>query len=93
MEGFRQGVDYFYSPKNANEVIDILLKASNAPRDDVAKTYTYYRGIKMFDRVGAITADDAHAIVQLLHDQGDLSMGAETAMARAVTPGITVTGP
>jgi ABC-type nitrate/sulfonate/bicarbonate transport system substrate-binding protein len=92
LDGFRQGVDYFYNPKNADEVIDILQKASNAPRADVAKTYTYYRGIKMFDRVGAITADDAHAIVQLLHDQGDPSVGAESALARAVTPGITVTG-
>ena len=93
MDGFRQGVDYFYDPKNADEVIDILQKASNAPRADVAKTYSYYRDIKMFDRVGPITADNAHAIVQLLQDQGDLSVGAETAIARAVTPGITVTGP
>ncbi len=77
---------------NADEVIDILQKASNAPRVDVAKTYNYYRDIKMFDRVGPITAANAQAIVQLLQDQGD-SVSAETAIARAVTPGITVTGP
>jgi hypothetical protein len=46
----------------------------------------------MFDPVGPITADNAQAIVQLLRDQGDLSLDAETAIARAVTPGITVTG-
>jgi hypothetical protein len=47
----------------------------------------------MFDRVGPITAASAHAIVQLIQDQGDLSVSADTAIARAVTPGITVTGP
>jgi NitT/TauT family transport system substrate-binding protein len=93
LDGFRRGVDYFYDPKNADEVIDILQKASNASRADVVKTYNYYRDIKMFDRVGPITAANAHAIVQLLQDQGDVSVNAETAIARAVTPGITVTGP
>lgn len=93
LDGFRQGVDYFYDPKNADEVIDVLQKASNAPRADVAKTYSYYRDIKMFDRIGPITADNAHAIVQLLQDQGDLSVGAEAAIARAITPGVTVTSP
>ena len=93
LDGFRQGVEYFYDSKNADEVVDILQKASNAPRADVAKTYKYYRDIKMFDRVGPITAASAHAIVQLVQDQGDLSVSAETAIARAVTPGITVTGP
>ena len=93
LDGFGQGVDYFYDPKNADEVIDILQKTSNAPRADVAKTYGYYRDIKMFDRVGPITVDNAHAIVQLVRDQDDLSLDAETAIARAVTPGITVTGP
>ena len=93
LDGFRQGVDYFYDPKNADEVIDVLQKASNAPRADVAKTYSYYRDIKMFDRIGPITADNAHAIVQLLQDQGDLSVDAEAAIARAIAPGITVTSP
>jgi len=92
LAGFRQGVDYFYDPANPDEVIDILQKLSNAPRADVEKTHRYYRDIKMFDPVGPITADTAQATVQLLRDQGELSLDAETAIARAVTPGITVTG-
>lgn len=93
LHGFRQGVDFFYDPKNAGEVIDILQKASHAPLADVEKTYRYYRDIKMFDRVGPITDANAHAIVQLLQDQDNLSAAAKPIIARAVTPGITVTGP
>jgi NitT/TauT family transport system substrate-binding protein len=54
LAGYAAGVDWFYDSANRAAVVDILVEATDAQRDDSEKTYDFFRELKLYDRDGSV---------------------------------------
>lgn len=77
LKGWRKAVDWFYDPKNRAEAVAILVKQSGQTRDNVEKTYDYYRALHIFPQDGTIDAKQLAALVQALGQMQALAHAAD----------------
>lgn len=68
------GVRWLYDPKNRSEAIDILVKETNASRDDVSNTYEMYlTRLRVYARDGRLTRGGFQKVLEAMVALGDLN--------------------
>ncbi len=73
LRAFHKGVEWLYDPKNKAEAVNILVKATGAKPDDVAKTYDlFFVELQAYRKDGAIPADGFNRMVNAVAELGDL---------------------
>jgi NitT/TauT family transport system substrate-binding protein len=78
---------WFADEKNRDEAIAIMVAASKAKPDDIAKSYDFLRKGDYFDRSGTISKTKLASLVHAMHLLGD--MDDEPAPEKLVLPGVT----
>jgi NitT/TauT family transport system substrate-binding protein len=74
LKAYQQGVDWLYDPKNKAQAIDILVKASGAKPDDIARTYDSWIGdIRVFPKDGAMPKEGFDRMLAAIVQLGDLA--------------------
>lgn len=72
LKGLRKGVAWFYDTSHRAEAVDILVRESGASPDDAAKTYDYFRALRIFPDAGAVDARTIGPLVQAMAQLGVL---------------------
>ena len=70
--GLDQSAAFFYGDGNRDAAIDILVDASHADRDQVARTYDLSRQIQMYSRENTISRTDLQHLIDGMKSVGDL---------------------
>ena len=73
LKAYQQGIAWLYDSKNKAEAIDILVKASGAKPDDIARTYDSWIGdIRAFPKDGAMPKEGFDRMLAAIAELGDL---------------------
>jgi ABC-type nitrate/sulfonate/bicarbonate transport system substrate-binding protein len=73
LKAVARGVDWLYDPANRAAAIDILVQATKAKPDVVARTYDYYfNDIKPYSRGLNIPDEDIGNVIKTLSGLGDI---------------------
>lgn len=86
-----KSVAWFYDDKNRAAAIALMVEASKASEDDVAKSYDYYRKIEFFERTGAVSRAGVKGLIAVLTKNGELKAAFD--VDKLVMPGITELAP
>ncbi len=89
LAAYQQGVDFFYDKANREEAVSIAQKYLKVDRADVAETWEFYQGLKIFDRVGVIANSGIENLLKALKELGDIEGSTEVARyfdASIITP-------
>jgi NitT/TauT family transport system substrate-binding protein len=73
LKGWRKAVGWFYDTRNRAEAIAILVKESGQTRENIEKTYDYYRSLHIFPEDGTIDAKKLNTLVQALAQMNTLA--------------------
>ena len=69
---YAKGVDWLYDPVNRAEAVEIMVKASKAEAAEVDKTYDFFLGLKLWDRVGSIPDSRVQDVIDFLKKEGEI---------------------
>ena len=73
LRAVHQGVEWLYEPKNKDEAIAILIKATGAKPEDSAKTYElFFNELRAFRRDGSMPAEGFRRLLDAVTELGDL---------------------
>jgi NitT/TauT family transport system substrate-binding protein len=72
LEGFANGVDFFYDQAHRGESIEIFREISKSSPEDAALTYDFARSLPTFDRVGAFERGGIGMVLKELQKNGEL---------------------
>ena len=73
LRAVHQGVEWLYEPKNKDEAIAILIKATGAKPEDSAKTYDlFFHELRAFRRDGSMPAEGLRRLLDAVAELGDL---------------------
>jgi len=86
---YNTSIAWLYDPKNKDEAVQILMRASNLKKEDVEKAYNYLIPDKYFEPTGKISKSRLTALVDALKSLGDLP--SDFAVERLFLTGITQT--
>lgn len=65
-EAYREGVNWFYDPKNRDEAIQIALRHTKQKDSDLAKTYDFFNRIGFFNKSDAVSKKHIENIMDVL---------------------------
>jgi len=63
---YREGVNWFYDPKNRDEAIQIALRHTKQKDSDLAKTYDFFNRIEFFNKSDAVSKKHIENIMDVL---------------------------
>jgi NitT/TauT family transport system substrate-binding protein len=86
--GLDQSAAFFYGDGNRDAAIDILVNASHADRDQVARTYDLSRQIQMYSKENTISRADLQHLIDGMKSIGDLQ-GVTVTPDQLVIAGLT----
>jgi len=73
LRAVHEGVEWLYDPKNRDEAVAILVKATGAKPEDSAKTYDlFFHELRAFRRDGSMPAEGFRRLLDAVADLGDL---------------------
>ena len=73
LKAVHQGVEWLYDPKNRDEAVAILVKATGAKPEDSAKTYDlFFNELRAFRRDGSMPAEGFRRLLEAVAELGDL---------------------
>jgi ABC-type nitrate/sulfonate/bicarbonate transport system substrate-binding protein len=89
LAAYTKSVEWFYADANRDAAIDIYVKASQTPREEVAESYDFFRKIEFFERTGKVSRAGLRNLLGALKELGDAPSASLTA-DQIVMPGLTV---
>lgn len=87
VQAYTKSIGFFYDDAHRAESIDILVKGVNANRDDVEKSYDFFRKIEFFEPTGKISRARIGSLLAVLKGMGDVPEN--VTVDRLVMPGLT----
>jgi NitT/TauT family transport system substrate-binding protein len=84
---YRQGVEWFYDPKNRAEVIQIGLRNTKQKEADLNKTYDFFHRIQFFNRAETISKKHLENIMDVLIGFRDIEK--RIPIERLIAPEVT----
>ena len=87
LAAFNKGVGWFRDDRNRDEAINILAASGKLKRDEVAKSYDFFRKGEFFEPTGTVSKAKIGAVVSVLQNLGDLPSNA--AVDKLFLPGVT----
>ncbi len=87
VQAYTKSVGFFYDDAHRAESIDILVKGINADRDDVMKSYDFFRKIEFFEPTGKISRARLGSLLAVLKGMGEVPDG--VTIDRLIMPGVT----
>ena len=63
---YREGVEWFYDPKNRSEAIQIALRHTKQKEADLEKTYDFFHRIAFFNKSEAVSKKHLENIMDVL---------------------------
>jgi NitT/TauT family transport system substrate-binding protein len=73
LRAVHQGVEWLYDPKNRDEAVAILVKATGAKPEDSAKTYDlFFHELHAFRRDGSMPTEGFRRLLEAVAELGDL---------------------
>ena len=85
--GYIESVNWFYDPKNRDEVIQLAVKNTPMKEPDVAKTYEFFQKIKFFNQSDAVSKTLLNNVMDVLIGFQDLDKRIDA--ERLVAPEVT----
>jgi len=73
--------------KNRDEAIDILSTSGKLKRDEVAKSYDFFRDGEFFEPTGTVSKRKLRTVIQALQSLGDLPGSVD--LDKLFLPGVT----
>ncbi len=89
LAAYTKSVDWFYADANRDAAVDIYVKASQTPREEVAESYDFFRKIEFFERSGKVSRTGLGHLLGALKELGD-APSARLTVDKIVMPGLTV---
>ena len=87
LAAFNKGVGWFRDDRNRDEAINILAASGKLKRDEVAKSYDFFRKGEFFEPTGTVSKAKIGAVISVLQSLGDLPSNA--AVDKLFLPGVT----
>jgi NitT/TauT family transport system substrate-binding protein len=87
LAAYREGVTWFYDPKNRNEAIQIGLRHTKQKDSDLAKTYDFFHRIEFFNKSDAVSKKHIENIMDVLIGFHDIEK--RIPLDRLIAPEIT----
>jgi len=87
LAAFNKGVGWFRDDRNRDEAINILAASGKLKRDEVAKSYDFFRKGEFFEPTGTVSKAKIGAVISVLQNLGDLPSNA--AVDKLFLPGVT----
>jgi len=84
---YREGVTWFYDPKNRDEAIQIALRHTKQKDSDLAKTYDFFRRIEFFNKSDAVSKKHIENIMDVLIGFHDIDK--RIPIERLIAPEVT----
>jgi ABC-type nitrate/sulfonate/bicarbonate transport system substrate-binding protein len=84
---YREGVTWFYDPKNRDEAIRIGLRHTKQKEEDLAKTYDFFSRIGFFNKSDAVSKKHLQNIMDVLIGFHDIEKRID--IDRLIVPGVT----
>jgi ABC-type nitrate/sulfonate/bicarbonate transport system substrate-binding protein len=86
LSAYTKSIAWFYDEGNRKEAIDLMVRVSNANREDTEKTYDFLFKGRYFEPTGKVSRAKLRSTVQALHELGDLEQPLQA--ERLVLPGV-----
>jgi ABC-type nitrate/sulfonate/bicarbonate transport system substrate-binding protein len=87
LAAFTKAALWFNDQSNREEAIKILVDVTHGARDDIEKSYDFYRKINFFETTGKVSKAKIGEIVKVLKDGGDIDQKFD--VDRLFMPGVT----
>jgi NitT/TauT family transport system substrate-binding protein len=87
LSAYTKSIAWFYDDKNRKEAIDLMVKVSNANREDTEKTYEFLRKGNYFEPTGKVSRTKVRNTIEALRSLGELDKPME--VERLILPGVT----
>ena len=84
---YREGVTWFYDPKNRAEAIQIALRNTKQKEADLAKTYDFFNRIAFFNKSDAVSKKHLENIMDVLIGFHDIEK--RIPIERLIAPEVT----
>jgi ABC-type nitrate/sulfonate/bicarbonate transport system substrate-binding protein len=88
LAAYTKSVEWFYADANRDAAIDIYVKASQTPRDEVAESYDFFRKIEFFERTGKVSRAGLNNLLAALKGLGE-APSASLTVDQLIMPGLT----
>jgi ABC-type nitrate/sulfonate/bicarbonate transport system substrate-binding protein len=87
LRGQSKGVAWFEDQSNRAEAIQILKTASGLTREDVEKSYDFFRNGHFFERTGKVSRSKLDALAKAMESLGDMPGALD--VGKLILPGVT----
>ena len=84
---YREGVEWFYDPKNRAEAIQIALRNTKQKPEDLDKTYDFFHRIQFFNRSDAVSKTQLNNVMDVLIGFHDIEKRID--IDRLIAPEVT----
>lgn len=87
VQAYTRSIAFFYDDAHREDSMAILIKGINADRDDVVKSYDFFRKIEFFEPTGKISRARLGGLLDVLKTMGDVPQS--VTIDQLVLPGVT----